>query len=70
MKLTVKTELIENYRKENNLTVHRFCKKCDISEQTYYKFMNGQLNLRLSIILKILRTMNVRAGDIIEVTDD
>lgn len=68
MKLRVKTEVIENYRKENRLTVEQFCKKCGISQKSYYKFVNGQLHIRITVFLKILRTINIKPRDIIEDT--
>lgn len=64
--LKVKTEIIENYRKENGLTIERFCKKCGISQKSYYKFVNGQLHIRISVFLKILRAMNIKYSDLIE----
>lgn len=66
MKLRVKTEVIENYRKENRLTVEQFCKKCGISQKSYYKFVNGQLHIRITVLLKILHAMNIKYSDLIE----
>ncbi len=68
MYLRVKVEVLDSYRKDNNLTIEQFCKKCGISQKSYYKFVNGQLHIRITVFLKILRTMNIKPRDIIEDT--
>lgn len=69
MTVKIRTEIIENYRKENNLTISAFCKKCGISHKTYYRIMQGHTNIRLPPIIKILNTMNILCSDIIVVDD-
>ena len=59
MKKHYKTELIEEFRKENRLSVERFCKQCNICMATYYKIMHQQLNFRSSVMFKIARAMGV-----------
>ena len=66
----VQVEIIDNYRKEHSLTIRQFCKKCGISLQSYYKFINGQLHIRITVFLKILRTMKNKSSDIIEETTE
>ena len=59
-----KTELIENFRKQNNLTVIKFCKLCKIYEGSYYKIINQQLKCRASVIFKIARAMNIHMSEL------
>ena len=37
MKNTIKTELIENFIKDNNLSKSKFCEMCKISQSTLNK---------------------------------
>ena len=41
MKNTIKTELIENFIKENNLSKSKFCKMWKISQSTWNKIMTN-----------------------------
>ena len=69
MGLEIKSELIDNYRKENNLTVAQFCKKCKISKNTYYNLMKSQVNdMRLETLRKIAEITKLRCDDILGIT--
>lgn len=65
MKLTIKTELITNYIQQNNLTIKEFCKQCKISHNTYRKIMNGETNIRISTMYKILVKIKILCDDIL-----
>lgn len=58
MKLTIKTELITNYIKQNNLTIKEFCEKCQISQHTYYRIMKGNTHINIRIMYRILVQTN------------
>ncbi|MBQ7797769.1 MAG: helix-turn-helix transcriptional regulator [Clostridia bacterium] len=64
MKKYYKTELINKFRKENKLTVEKFCKLCNIAVSSYYKIINQQLKCRSSIVFKIARLMHIRMSDL------
>ena len=51
-------ELIENYIKEYNLTVKKFCELSKISVTLYYKLKNNK-NTLITAYYKIARTMNI-----------
>ena len=53
MKNTIKTELIENFIKENNLSKRKFCKMCKISQSTLNKIMTNSENFRIIALFKI-----------------
>ncbi len=58
MKRYVNKNLILNSRITNNLTVQKFCKKCHISKNTYYKIINTERCgfvplLRIATIMQI-----------------
>lgn len=64
MENVVKTELIENYIKENNLSKAKFCKMCKISPTTLSKIMNNQ-DVRLLALFKITRVMGIYIHQIV-----
>ena len=57
---TIKTELIENYIKENNLSKSKFCKMCKISQSTLYKIMTNGENFRIIALFKIARVLKIQ----------
>lgn len=69
MTVTIRTDIIEKYRNENNLTVTAFCKKCGISNGTYHKLMQQQTHIRLTVIVKVLNTMKIKCSDLVEIED-
>lgn len=69
MATKINTELIENYRKEHNLTIKEFCKKCGITQTSYYKLMRNELNIRITTYVKILNAMNVYSDEMLNVED-
>ncbi len=54
MKNIIKTELIENFVKENNLSKSKFCKMCKISQSTLYKIMTNGENFRIIVEIYFL----------------
>lgn len=66
MTTKIKTEVIDNYRKKNNLTVEQFCKKSGISYGTYRRLIQQQTRIRLTVIIKVLNTINIKSSDLIE----
>jgi predicted transcriptional regulator len=63
MQYKLKTELITNYIKENNLTKAAFCKLCSVSLGSLNKLLSNNPNTRLLTILKVLRTADIRGND-------
>lgn len=60
-----RTEPIADYIKQNNLTIKEFCKRCEISSGTYYKFMSGTTDINIRIIYRILKETNLRCQDLL-----
>ena len=60
MKNIIKTELIENFIKENNLSKSKFCKICKISQSTLNKIMTNSENLRIVALFKIARVLKIQ----------
>lgn len=60
MKNTIKTELIENFVKENNLSKSKFCKMCKISQSTLNKIMTNSENFRIIALFKIARVLKIQ----------
>ena len=62
-KQAIKREIVEFYRRKNNMSVTNFCKECGISKQAYDKIMKYEECSLLSI-LKIARRMNIELKEI------
>jgi predicted transcriptional regulator len=64
MKKKIKTNVIEHFIKENQLSKTRFCKLCDISLSTFRKIMAQDYRFRLKAIFKIANAMNIPVGNL------
>ncbi len=60
MKNTIKTELIENFIKDNNLSKSKFCKLCKISQSTLNKIMTNSENFRIIALFKIAKVLKIQ----------
>ena len=60
MKNTIKTELIENFIKDNNLSKSKFCKMCKIRQSTLNKLMTNSENFRIIALFKIARVLKIQ----------
>ena len=60
MKNTIKTELIENFIKDNNLSKSKFCEMCKISQSTLNKIMTSNENFRIIALFKIARVLKIQ----------
>ena len=58
MENTIKTELIEKFIKENNLSKSKFCEMCKISQSTLNRIMTNSGNFRIIALFKIARVLN------------
>ena len=65
MKLAIKTELITAYLQQNNLTIKEFCKRCNISVDTYYRIMQGDTHIRITTFYRILVETHLFCEDIL-----
>ena len=65
MKKYIKTEIIENFLKENNLSKTKFCKECRISYSTLMKHMYGDpSNCGITCIFRIAKRMKIEAYEL------
>ena len=55
----IKTEMIEAYMQENNLSKTKFCKMCKISPSTLNKIMSNDGNFGIIALFKIARVLGV-----------
>lgn len=60
MKNTIKTELIKNFIKENNLSKSKFCEMCKISQSTLNKIITNNENFRIIALFKIARVLKIQ----------
>ncbi len=59
MKNKFKTEIIENYLKENKISKTKFCKLCGITLSTLMRIMNNE-NYRVSALFKISKELKLQ----------
>lgn len=52
----IKVELIENYIKDNNLTIKAFWERCKISYSVYRRVITGK-NFKLTAIFRIAKVL-------------
>ena len=60
MKNTIKTELIETFIKDNNLSKSKFCKMCKISQSTLNKIITNSENFKIIALFKIARVLKIQ----------
>lgn len=60
MKNKIKSDLIENFIKENNLSKSKFCEMCKISQSTLNKIMTNSENFRIIALFKIARVLKIQ----------
>ena len=60
MKNGIKTELIENFIKENNLSKSKFREMCKISQSTLNKIMTNSENFKIIALFKIARVLKIQ----------
>ena len=60
MKNTIKTKLIENFIKENNLSKSKFCKMCKINQIRLNKIMTNSENFKIIVLFKIARVLKIQ----------
>lgn len=62
----INVKLIKKYIKENNLTIKKFCKKCEISYYTYLKMMKNTLT-KFRPVYNVAVVMRVSMNDLLGV---
>ena len=60
MKNKIKSDLIENFIKDNNLSKSKFCEMCKISQSTLNKIMTNSENFRIIALFKIARVLKIQ----------
>ena len=65
-KKIIKTELIAEYIKQNNLSKKKFCELSKISVATLNKVLSGKTNINFIAIFKIAKVMNINACELFD----
>lgn len=58
LKEVIKTEIFENYMKENSLSKTKFCKMCGIGVDAFNRMFSRQ-NFRISALFKIAKVIKI-----------
>ncbi len=59
------TSFISDYRKRYGLTIREFCKKCNISTQSYYKIIRNDFNVMSSTVFRICKTLKINLSEFV-----
>ncbi len=59
MKNTIKTEIIEKFILENEISKTKFCKMCKISPNTLNKIIANDFNFEIVALFKIARVIKI-----------
>ena len=57
--MRIRTEIIEEYRKENKLSKSEFCRICKMGLRTYEKIMIGDYNYDVKVIFRISKLLQI-----------
>ena len=66
MKNIIKTALIENYIKENNLTTDEFCRLCQIDKGVIEKINKADYDFDAVCIFKICHILKIKPYQLFE----
>lgn len=62
----IKTEIFEDFIKNNGLSRTRFCKLCGINYKTYLKILNQDFNFDVRALFKIARYIKMEVYQLLE----
>ena len=62
MKKYINIQLIEKYIKDKKLSMSRFCKKCNIKIDTFYKIMLNK-NVMINSLYKVANGMEIKFNE-------
>lgn len=60
----IKTDLIKNYLKEENISKTKFCKLCKISVTTLNKILSNKENFRIIALFKIAKQIKLQVFEL------
>ena len=58
-----RTELIDAFRMENNLSIRKFCEMSEISYYTYKMLMNQYSKIKAHVIINIVGTLKIKPNE-------
>lgn len=64
MKDIIKTEIIENFIQENNISKTQFCKLCKINLKTLNKILSNNTDFGVIALFKIAKVMKIQVYQI------
>lgn len=66
MENKIKTKILENFMKDNQLSKTQFCKLCKISPSTFQKIMTNNFHFKISALFKIAKVINIQVFQMFE----
>ncbi len=64
-RLKTNVKLIKGYMKENGMRVGDFCKFCNISKYAFYKLLNSNFSIRITIVYNISKATGISVDSMI-----
>lgn len=65
MKNIIKTELIQKYIEENNITKTNFCKQCKISISTLNLLLKNKAKTKIETLIKISKSTKITIDELL-----
>ena len=62
----IDVEKIVVYMEQNNFNKTTFCKKCNLSVQTFNKILKGEKGYRITALFKIARELGCSIADLLK----
>ena len=62
-------KVMQNYIKENNLTIKKFCDMSNITYYQYRQIVKDDLNVFISVLYKVARTLKIPFSEMFKVED-
>ena len=63
----LRTDLINRYMKENNITKREFCKQCKISHSQLKRMYKNDFDFYIESLYKVCKILNVELKDMFKV---
>lgn len=66
----LRTDLINKYMRENNITKREFCKKCKISHSQLKRMYKNDFDFYIESLYKVCKLLNVELKDMFKVIEN
>lgn len=65
MKIHVNIGIVKNYLLDNDLTIKKFCKLCNIKYYNYRQLALGHGKIKIEVVYKMCKTIGIKSKDLL-----